>query len=354
MDDTNKLESVLVPLLSIALGLMVGAVMMLAMGYDPIAGYAALFQGIFGNAYNFGETLRAWAPLVFTGMAVAFAFRTGLFNIGVEGQFIIGSLTAAYVGAAWNLPPVLHALVAILAAMVAAGLWASIAGYLKARLQVHEVITTIMLNYIAMYTSNYLIRNYFIGHQENTPPIQPSASLEMPILSQVFDNARIHWGIFLAIVFAVLVYWLLFKTTKGYELRAVGFNPFASEYAGMNVQQNIVWSMAISGALAGVAGSGEVLGVYGYYSIQSGFSGIGFDGIAVALIGNNHPFGILLSALLFGGLSFGATSMQRLEDIPFEIIRVVIALIIFFVAANMFVKWLIGLFRRRKGQVSQQ
>jgi simple sugar transport system permease protein len=336
--------------LSIILGLLIGAIMMLAINYNPIAGYSALFGGIFGNVYNFGETLRAISPLIFTGLAVAFAFRTGLFNIGVEGQFIVGSLTAAYIGAAWDLPPVLHALTAIAAAMLAAGAWAAIAGFLKARLQVHEVITTIMLNYIALYTSNYLIRAHFRGTSENTPPIHPSASLQLPFLSQMFDNARLHWGILLSVLLAAVVYWLLFKTTRGYELRAVGFNPTAAEYAGMNVRRNIVLSMGISGMLAGAGGAAEVLGVYGYYGIQGGFSGIGFDGIAVALIGNNHPFGILLSAILFGGLSYGSTSMQRLEGIPTEIIRVVIALIIFFVAANMFVRWLIDLFRRRKGQ----
>lgn len=348
--NSQRLNAYWVPLLSIVFGLLVGAVMMIVMGYDPLSGYGALFHGIFGNTYNIGETLRAVSPLIFTGLAVAFAFRTGLFNIGVEGQFIIGQLTAAYIGAAWHLPPVMHALLAILLAMAASGLWAGIAGYLKARLQIHEVITTIMLNYIALYTSNYLIRQYFHGQQENTPPIQETASMAMPFASQIFDNARLHWGILLSVALAVAVYWLLFRTTKGYELRAVGFNPHAAEYAGMSVSRNIVWAMVISGALSGAGGAAEVLGVYGYFGIQGGFTGVGFDGIAVALIGNNHPFGILLSALLFGGLSYGSSSMQRLEGIPTEIIRVVIALIIFFVAAGLFVQWIINLFRRRKEQ----
>jgi ABC-type uncharacterized transport system permease subunit len=349
----SKWNSFLVPAVSILLGLLVGAIMMLFMGYDPLRGYAALFTGIFGSLYNIGETLRAVTPLVFTGLAVAFAFRTGLFNIGVEGQFIIGQLTAAYIGAAWNLPPVLHALVAIAFAMLASGLWASIAGYLKAKLHVHEVITTIMLNYIALNTSNYIIREHFRGQQENTPPVHPSANLELPFLSQVFDNARLHWGILLAVLLAIVVYWILFRTAKGYEFRAVGFNPHAAEYAGMNVKRNIVTSMAVSGALAGAGGASETLGVYGYFGIQGGFSGVGFDGIAVSLIGGNHPFGVLLSSLLFGSLSYGSSSMQRLEDIPTEIIRVVIALIIFFVAAGAFVQWLIGKFRRKGQEVGR-
>lgn len=351
MEHTNsKLNAFLVPLLSIVLGLLVGAIMMLSIGYDPIAGYSALFGGIFGSLYNIGETLRSVTPLIFTGLAVAFAFRTGLFNIGVEGQFIIGQLTAAYIGAAWHLPVFLHAIVAIIFAMITGGIWAAIAGYLKAKLQIHEVITTIMLNYVALYTSNYIIRAHFHGQQENTPQIHESASIALPFLSEMFGDARLHWGIILSVIFAGIMYWLLFKTTTGFELRAVGFNPFASEYAGMSVRRNILLSMGISGALAGAGGAAETLGVYGYFGIQGGFSGVGFDGIAVALIGANHPFGILLSALLFGGLSYGSNSMQRIVGIPTEIIRVVIASIIFFVAAGLFVQWIINLFRRRKKQ----
>ncbi|MFC4767044.1 ABC transporter permease [Effusibacillus consociatus] len=349
----SRFNRILIPLIAILMGLLVGAVMMMSIGYNPIAGYSALFGGIFGSAYNIGETLRSVTPLVFTGLAVAFAFRTGLFNIGVEGQFIIGQLTAAYIGAAWSLPPVVHALAAVVFAMITGGLWAAIAGYLKARLHIHEVITTIMLNYIALNTSNFLIRAYFHGQQENTPPIRPSASLDMPILSQMFDNARLHWGILISVLLAAAVYWLLFRTTKGYELRAVGFNSHAAEYAGMNVSRNIVTSMAVSGALAGAGGAVETLGVYGYFGIQGGFSGVGFDGIAVALIGGNHPFGVLLSALLFGGLSYGSSSMQRLEGIPTEIIRVVIALIILFVASSALVQWMIGKFRRKGQEVGR-
>jgi general nucleoside transport system permease protein len=313
-----------------------------------VDGYAAMFQGIFGSLYNLGETLRTVTPLIFTGLAVAFAFRTGLFNIGVEGQLMIGQLAAVYAGIQWKMPSGIHAVVAVLVAMVAGGLWAAIAGYLKARLRIHEVITTIMLNYIALYTSNYVISHYLKSETERSKDILPTASLKAPALSVLFDNARIHWGILIALVFAVIVYWLLFKTVLGYELRAVGFNPHAAEYAGMNVSRNIVLSMAISGMIAAAGGACETLGVYGYMSIAGGFSGIGFDGIAVALIGANHPFGVILSALLFGGLTYGSNNMQLVENIPTEIIRVVIALIIFFVAASGFVQWLLRVFRRRQ------
>lgn len=341
----------LVSLLAVVLGMLVGAVLMLVMGYDPILGYSLVFEGIFGNPYYTGETLRAVTPLIFAGLAVAFAFRTGLFNIGVEGQFIIGQLAAAWVGITWDLPPVLHAAAAVMVAMLAAGLYAGLAGWLKARLGVHEVITTIMLNYIALFSSNYLIRKFLKGAGEQTKEILPSASLHSDFLSTVFEGARVNIGLFIALLFTLIAYWLLFKTTMGFELRAVGYNHHASEYAGMNVPKNIVLAMVVSGMFAGAGGAAETLGVYGYMTISSGFTGIGFDGIAVALIGSNNPFGVILGALLFGGFSFGADNMQRAEGIPTESIKIVISMIIYFVAASALVHWLIGLFRRRKREV---
>jgi ABC-type uncharacterized transport system permease subunit len=344
----SKWNAFLVPALAVVLGMLFGALLMLFMGYDPILGFNLIFQGIFGSEYFLGETLRAVTPLIFSGLAVAFAFRTGLFNIGVEGQFIVGQLTAAWVGMSWDLPPFLHAIVAVLMAMIAAGLYAGIAGWLKARLGVHEVITTIMLNYIALFSANYLIRTFLKGQGERTQDILPSASLSSEFLKNLFDGARVNWGLIIALLFALLSWFLLWKTTRGYELRAVGFNPHASEYAGMNVKRNIVLSMLISGMLAGAGGAADTLGVYGYMNISAGFTGIGFDGIAVALIGNNHPFGVILGALLFGGLSFGADNMQRVEGIPTESIKIVISMIIYFVAASAIVQTILGWLRRRR------
>ena len=347
-NQTSGWNAVIVPALAVVLGLIVGALVMLAMGYDPIVAYASVFQGIFGSGYYMGETLRAVTPLIFAGLAVAFAFRTGLFNIGVEGQYIVGQLAAAYVGISWDLPPVIHAIVAVLVAMIAAGLYAGIAGWLKARIGVHEVITTIMLNYIALFSANYVIRTFLKGPSERTEDILPSSSLASETLANMFEGARLNWGLFIALLMALLVYWLLWKTTSGYELRAVGFNPHASEYAGMNVRKNIVLAMVISGALAGAGGAADTLGVYGYMTISAGFSGVGFDGIAVALIGSNHPLGVILGALLFGGFSFGADNMQRIQGIPTESIKIVISMVIYFVAASTIVHWLLGKFRRRK------
>lgn len=343
-------DSALVPAVSVVLGLAAGALLMLAGGYDPVAAYSALYEGVFGNLYNMGETIRQITPLIFTGLSVAFAFRTGLFNIGAEGQFLVGSLAAVWVGAAIDAPAGVHVLLALLAGGLAGALWGAVPGYLKAKRGVHEVITTIMMNWIALYLTNYLIRAYLKADAERSVEIRPTASLQADWLSAWFDDARIHLGIVLALLALAAYYVVLWKTRWGFELRAVGLNPSAAEYAGMDVSRSIVSAMMASGLLAGLGGAAEALGVYGYMAISAIFPGYGYDGIAVALLGANTPLGILLGAMLFGALNYGANTMQRLADVPIELIRVVIALVIFFVAASGIVRSLIGLFRRTKGK----
>ncbi|MFY0544792.1 ABC transporter permease [Brevibacillus sp. H7] len=326
---------------SILLGLLLAGVILMLGGYNPFTAYGSLFAGIFGSPYLMGETIRQITPLILTGLSVAFAFRTGLFNIGTEGQFMVGQLAAVAVGSMINLPWFLHVPTAIMAAILAGGIWGAIPGYLKAKRGVHEVITTIMMNWIGLILVNHLIRTYLKGQGERTVNIHDTASLSVDWLSQLFGGARIHLGIVVALLAAVLMYFLLWRTTKGFELRAVGHNIHGAEYAGMKVNQNMVLSMAISGAFAGIAGASEGLGVYGYMAISATFPGFGFDGIAVALIGGNTSIGIILGAILFGGLTFGAKSMQMAADVPYEIIRIVIALVIFFVASSGFVSSLI-------------
>ncbi|WP_370297718.1 ABC transporter permease [Ammoniphilus sp. YIM 78166] len=350
----KKEQAFFIPLIAVLLGLLVGAVLMLISGYNPIVGYGALFTGIFGSLYDLGETIREVTPLIFTGLAVAFAFRTGLFNIGVEGQFIVGSLAAVAVGVLFDLPWYIHAPFAFLAGCVAGGLWAAIPGFLKAKLHVHEVITSIMLNYVALISVNYIIRTYLKSASERTEKIKSSASLSFEPLSALFDYSRIHLGIIIALVFAFLFYIVLWRTIWGYELRAVGYNPFASEYAGMNVPRNLVTSMMISGLFAGAGGAAESLGVYGYMAINAASPGYGFDGIAVALLGSNNPIGIVLAAILFGSLQYGSNNMQHQAHIPTEIITIVIAVTILFVAANGAVKWLVKWARRKpKGEAKE-
>ncbi|MCT8139360.1 ABC transporter permease [Anaerobacillus sp. CMMVII] len=338
----GKLTNILVPLISVFLGIFVGAILMLFIGQNPIVGYMALLSGVFGDIYYFGEMLRMMTPLILAGLAVAFAFRTGLFNIGVEGQLIVGWLASVSVGLLIDAPFIIHLPLAIAAGALAGALWGLVPGFLKARFYVHEVIVTIMMNYVALYSSNYIIRTYLLVPGERTDRIASSASLASPFLQALTDYSRLHFGFFLAIFACFVAWFILWKTTLGFELRAVGYNKHASHYAGMNVNRNIVLAMVISGAFAGVAGAMEGLGTYGYMSILAGFTGTGFNGIAVALLGANTSIGVFLAAALFGALTVGAPNMQSQAGIPPELVNIVIALIIFFVASSYLIRLVIN------------
>lgn len=343
-------ETLLLPLIAILLGVALGAIIMLLGGYNPIAAYGALLNKAFGNLYNTGETFRQVTPLIFTGLAVAFAFRTGLFNIGAEGQFLMGSLAALYVGVEWSfLPPVLHAAAAVAAGALGGAFWGALVGLAKAKRGVHEVITSIMLNWVALYFSNYIVKMFFLPTgQQRSVEIAPSAYLNIPFVTEFFNNARLNFGFVLALLAAVFFHYYLFRTKGGFELRSVGFNRHASEYAGMNVSGSMIRAMAISGALAGVGGATEVLGVFHYQAILSVSPGYGFQGIAVAMIGGTAAIGTVLGAILMGILTFGAAGMKFGANVPVELVNIIIALIIFFLAASGIIRPLTRWFRNRK------
>ncbi|ASN05676.1 ABC transporter permease [Virgibacillus necropolis] len=343
---SNKLFNILVPVISVLLGLISGAILMLVFGYNPIDGYLALWNGAFGDLYFMGETVRQITPYILTGLAVAFAFRSGLFNIGAEGQVIVGWLAAIWVGLAVDAPIYIHLPLAVLAAAIAGGLWGFIPGILKAKLGVHEVIVTIMLNYTALYITNAVIRNILTDSKDSTETIPATASMASEWLQQMTFYSRMHYGILLALFAALIMWFIIEKTTTGYELRSVGFNQYASKYAGMNVQKNIVLSMVISGAFAGLAGATEGLGTFGYMSVQSGFTNLGFDGIAVALLGANTAIGVIIAACLFGVLKVGALNMPLAADVPAELVDIIIAIIIFFVASSYIIRWAILRFKK--------
>ena len=344
---SNRVINILVPVVSIIIGLIVGAIVMFASGYDPVQGYIALWNGIFGDFYSIGNTIRQITPYILSGLAVAFAFRTGLFNIGVEGQLLMGWLAAAYVGYAFDLPRFIHLPLALLAAAAAGAFWAFIVGFLKAKLSVHEVIASIMLNYTALYITNAVIRSLTDGSFK-TPTILESATLRMPWLREITDNSGLHLGIIVALLMVFVMWFILEKTTRGYELKSVGFNKDAAEYAGMSVNKNIILAMTISGVFAGLAGAVEALGTFQNASIKAGFSGIGFDGIAVALLGANTPLGVIFGASLFGSLKYGALNMPNEAGIPEEIVSIIIALIIFFVASGYIIRLALQKFGKKK------
>ncbi len=339
-DIYKNIKELLVPVGAIALGLLVGAIIILMIGGNPIEAYKALFIGAFGDKNKIANTLARSTPLIFSGLAVAFAFRCGLFNIGVEGQMFVGALAAAYVGAnVTGLPKVIHLPLTVISAMLAGGLWAAVPGVLKAKRGVHEVINTIMMNFISYALIAFLVTDVLRapGQTPRTVGILPSAQLAR--LSELvnWSNSRLNTGFLIGLAACAVIYYLLWKTTVGYEVRSVGLSPMAAEYGGINSNQKIILAMVISGALGGLAGAERILGFD--RALILGFSpGFGFEGIAVALLGRNHPVGVLLGALLFGALSNGGAWMNFSTDVPVDLIVVLQAVIIFFVAADQIVR----------------
>lgn len=356
--NTQWISNLIVPLLAIIFAMIVGAIFMLAIGADPLKAYQVLFKGSFGNARNLFETLVNTIPLIFTGLAVAFAFQCGLFNVGGEGQFLVGYLAAAWIGGFFQLPWFIHIPLALLAAITAGALWGGIPGLLKAKLGVHEVISTIMLNYIAFNLINLLIRTVLRapGTLPATPRMAESARFlrfsQISWLKTIFRGSRLNISIFLALLVAWLIWWLLWKTNVGYEIRAVGFNPFAAEYGGISVAKNTILALAISGALAGLAGASQSMGLEFRAYQPFGFIGYGMTGIAVALLGKNHPVGVILAALLFGTLQRGANTMQMNAGVPREVIFIIQAIIIFFAASDYVIRKIYRRIKTREKEVA--
>ena len=338
MQRRSLAQTLLVQALAVVTGLAAGALLIWLTGGDPILAYGGLWEGSFGRAASISETL-VWAtPYILAGLAVGLAFRGGLFNIGAEGQLSVGALTSAWVGFALHgVPWPLHLLLALAAGALAGAAWGGIAGVLKARTGAHEVITTIMLNYVALLGTGYLLTGLLKDPSPFVVVAQTPKVLESARISALFADLRVHWGLILALLLAVGSWWLLFRSTIGFAIRTVGLNPSAARYAGISISGTVVLTMALSGGLAGLAGGIEVLGVNYYHT--PGFSvGYGFDSIAVALLGKSHPLGAIPAALLFGALRAGATRMQFVSQIPIDIISVVQGIILLLVAADELVR----------------
>jgi simple sugar transport system permease protein len=338
-------DAMLVPLLAVFTAVIIGGIIIAVVGGNPFAAYAGLFEGAFGSVKALSETT-VWAtPYIFAGLAVALAFKGGLFNIGAEGQLALGAVASAWVGYALpgilgvTLPIYIHLPLAVLAGMLFGMLWGAIPGALKAYTGAHEVINTIMMNYIALNMVSFLLNGPMKDKDPNnviarTPEIAVSARIPV-----IFDGLRLHWGFVLALVVAFIIWWLLWKTTLGFEIRTVGLNPDAAKYAGINVKRIMTLTLALSGMLAGLAGTIEVTALN--YRHELGFSvGYGFDAIAIALLGKTHPAGVVLAAILFAAMRNGATRMQFLTQIPVDIISIIQALILLFVAADAIIRYI--------------
>jgi len=323
-------------LIAIILAFLIGAFLIFISGYDVSKAYLSLFEGVFGNFYNIAQTLLKMIPLIFTGLAVSIGFKSGLFNIGGEGQLYWGAFATAVVSLAfpdangWILIPL-----SLFAGAIAGGIWGMIPGYLKAKSGAHEVVTTIMMNYIGILTTTFLLRNYFKepGPIDQTPMIPIAARL-----AELIPDTRLTWAIFLGIAVIIFIDLLFKRTSLGYNLQAVGENATAAECAGINSRKMIVISMIICGMAASLAGSTMVLGVL--HRFITNFSpGYGFVGIAVAVLGRNRSWGVLFAALLFGALDAGGISMQLFAKIPMDLMTIIQGLVILFVAAPSLIQW---------------
>jgi ABC-type uncharacterized transport system permease subunit len=339
-------------LVAVALGLVAGAILMALTGNDPFQGYMYLFRGGLMSVERIGNTLATATPLIFTGLAVAFAFRTGLFNIGAAGQMLIGGLCATALGLTLPWPKIFLLPVIILAAILGGAIWGLVPGVLKARFNVHEVVAAIMMNWIAYWTVYYVVPACFKGSflETESRKIPFSASLKVNWLTDLFSGSYINLGFFLALLTVFLIAFILNRTTLGYELKAVGFNRHAAQYAGIRSERNIVLSMMIAGALAGLGGAAFYMGYAS--NIQIGIlPSQGFDGIAVSLLGANSPWGVFSASIFFGLLHSGKGFMNAMTKTPPEIADTIIATIIYFAATSILVERLWEHWRRKRREL---
>ena len=327
-------SNVLYTIIAIIAGLLIGAVFLMIAGISPAVAYGKLFSSIFSKPKYLVWTLVYASPLIFTGLSVAFSFRTGVFNIGAEGQFVIGGLVACVLGIVLKLPAGLHAIVCLVAAAAAGCIWSLIVGILKVKRGIHEVLSFIMFNWIAFYLSNYVVNLPGIHRDssEATQDVAASARLLMPEgMRSTLDCSNAHWGIVLAVIAAVIIWVIIEKTTLGYKLKAVGFNSNGAEYGGIDANKSILTALGISGLLSGLGGAVQVLGMAGRLSQFAGQEGFGFEGITVALIGSSNPIGCIFSGLFYGAMKYGGSKLSIVKA-PSEVVDIIMGCIVLLIA----------------------
>ncbi|MGI9861749.1 ABC transporter permease [Moorella naiadis] len=335
------LKSLITPVAAIVLALILGAAAIALMGLDPLNAYQSMLQGALGSTNGIGETMVKATPLIFTGLSFGLAKKAGLINIGAEGQLYMGGLLSVIVGISLKgLPIFIHLPLAILAGFIGGGLLGLLSGWLKVRFGASEIITTVMLNYVAQYFVSYMVNGPLIEPPGNFPQSPPvAASAQLPI---ILAGTRLHLGFIIAILAILAYYIFMWRTNTGYEMRVVGQNPQAAAYAGMNAARTTLLSMFLAGGMGGLAGVGEILGIQ-HRLFQNFSPGYGFDGIAVSLLGYNSPIGIFLAAILFGILRAGGNMMQMIANVPIAVVYIIQAFVIIFVAAE-------ALLRRRRSK----
>lgn len=349
---SKKTQQITVPLISVVLGILLGAIIMWVFGYDAIWGYEELFKTAFGSLRSLGEISRAMGPLILIALGFAVASRAGFFNVGLPGQALAGWLVAGWFALSFpDLPRPLMLIMTVLLGVVAGGIIGAIPGILRAYLGTSEVIVTIMMNYIVLYVGNAFIHSFpksVMQSIDSSVTVSANATYQTEWLRALTNNSRMNIGIFFAIVAVILVWFLLKKTTLGFEIRSVGINSHASEYAGMSAKRTIILSMIISGALAGVGGVVEGLGTFQNVYVQGSSLSVGFNGMAVSLLASNSPIGIPFAAFLFAVLQVGAPGMNA-ATIPSELVSIVTASIIFFVSVHYIIERFIKPRKQEKG-----
>jgi len=342
-----------IPLIGVIIAVIIGAIIMIITGYDPIEAYAALFYG--GFVRNWHVSVLNAAPLIFTGLSVAFAFKAGLFNIGAEGQYYVGAMVAAFFGITIYLPPVISLPLILLLSGIISSLYNFIPALLKVKTGAHEVITTMMFAHIARYSSSIFIR--YMGGDPNTSrhPYVTYPILEsnwLPRFQQFLPHAnyRLHIGILIGIFFALFVYYLLYYTRIGFEIRAVGLNPNAARTQGISISRNLFIALLFAGFLAGLAGFNQVNGL-DHKLFENLSAGYGWDGISVALLASSHPIGVIFTALLWGALDAGGQFMQRTAQTPNSIVEIIKGIILFLVIARYIYAYIGNRIRKRRGFV---
>lgn len=340
-------------ILAIVIGFIIGAIFLVIAGISPAVAYGKLFSSVFSKPKYLIWTLIYASPVIFTGLSVAFSFRTGVFNIGAEGQYIVGSLTACVLGILLKMPPVLHAIVCILGAALAGALWSFIVGLMKVKRGIHEVLSFIMFNWIAFYLSNYVVNLQIIhkeGGGEATKDVAATARILFPkSIIKLTDCSAANAGFFLALIAAILIWIIIEKTTLGFKLKAVGFNRNAAEYAGINADASILTALSISGALAGIGGAVQILGMGGRLSQLAAQEGFGFEGITVALIGSSSPIGCIFSGLFYGAMKYGGSKLTMVKA-PSEVINIIMGCVIIFIAISHVFRELFKRFSRKEGK----
>ena len=325
-------DAVLPPVLALIASLLVGAVVMLVSGVNPAAAYASLLRGAFGSPVALGRTLSNATPLILTGIAVAFSFRGGLFNIGADGQFAAGAVTAAWLGVSLKLPGLLGPIAVLLAAAIAGGIVGGLAGYLKARFKAHEVVTTIMLNFIVINIAMWLLLHTLSGHTQVPGSAPIYAGNALPHLFSWLPKA--HLGLVIAILSAMVATIFLWRTPAGLEVRVAGISAKAAKYSGVNPTVAALIALGGGGAFAGLAGAGEVLGTYGNMTVPF-VANLGFLGIGVALLGRNHPLGCIVGGIILGALSAGGQQMQFDLGISAHLSEILVGVVLIFITMQM-------------------